>query len=430
MQYRSGAHRVRAAGTMAVAITILIGFTATVEGQEKPLPLPRSCSPIADTHTETDILSAASASSLPQMCGSLLKLASDREYVALDCPYRERILTEIAVLQFRTGDLSGAEKTISEALNSEPNTSFDYSRSLGIQHFILATIRNSRGDYEKAQAEYATAASILDRLGPQEATAVDRIYEEMSMTYLRMGDLQSAEITLQKSLARQKNSSEFSVQKVLATRDSLMHLRYRQGRISDALKMLQTMLADYSDNIAVSSQLRAHLYRDRGEMALATHDLDGAVEHLKKSLSLLDQNGKTPDAALVLAMLGETYTARKDMSAAENAMAEAYNRSKAFEANFPEDAGSICEAYAALLTTQKRWSDARPLFLHTLEIAKDDNTRLASLQHLVKVDHHLRNTEEEMQMRDELKRAARKTPAQPEVQHTVDVLAFSSSSTH
>jgi hypothetical protein len=69
---------------------------------------------------------------------SLTKLLADKTVVAENCPIREKLLAEIAVLRFRAGHVQEAERSVHETLQAHQHSPSTYSSSAGTAHFLLA----------------------------------------------------------------------------------------------------------------------------------------------------------------------------------------------------------------------------------------------------------------------------------------------------
>lgn len=412
------------------AISVLVLFTGLGAADAESVVEQRSttaCQAQFDPRVEADIRSAISPENSANLRRSVDTLIADRAAIAGGCASRASLSTQIAILQYRLGDLASAEKTISESLEEESLAHRERSEGAALNHYMLAGVYKVRGAFRQAEAEYTKAAEIFSNLQPGKPRALARVYGDMAAMYADRGDMRSAEAAMQKSLASE-NAGAGGTAGSVGTRDALVHLAYRRGHLSEALDLLHSMIQDFGENQTISRELRAHMYRDEGELLVAARRPDEAPEPLRKSLSLTDPGTKTPDYAIALAMLSQAYELQKNWPQAEASLQEASKRSAVFETDFPQDAGKILASYGILLSARKRWSDARPVLLHAASLSETDrNVESAVLQSLIQADHHLHERGEERAMKEKLKTLG-SGPADPARENTIDVLAFNGGS--
>jgi tetratricopeptide (TPR) repeat protein len=431
MQYQGIDGRTRAGLFLSITFSIAFAFSFNASAQQQSATgsAEATCTAVATDEISQHLHRAYTVVGHAQTQSALNTLLSDRPGAPQGCPITDKLLSEIAALQFQLGENTSAEQTISEALRSK-SIPDDYAPSIGVDHFILGDICVIRGEYSKAELEFKNAIRIISHFGRSQSAALSRIYQDLGMLYMRLGDLRSAESALQQSLEADKQAPHELPERTLLTKDVLMHLRYRQGRLTEATQMLRNLIADYGDDSAIPQHFRAHLYRDSGEVLVAAKKPDEAVEHLRKCLLLTENESQEPESSIVYVMLTGAYLLQKNVVQAEQAAHEAYDRSQRFERDFPQNAAMACGTYGAVLNTKKQWAQARPLLAHALEISKERATQVQVLQHLIEADHNLHQRQEERQMRRRLKQLLEAAPREPATQHTVDVMAFNSTGSH
>ena len=416
--------------TIAVLVLLTAFSAARAETVSAPPFTGAPCHAPIDQEIEAHLRAATSQNNLADLHRSVDALLADRKAVPEGCAARAELSTQIAFFQYRMGDLLSAEKTIGESLAEESLTHHESSGNSGLNHFMLAGVYKVRGDYAKAELEYNKAVEIFSSQQPAKPRALARVYGDMAAMYADRGDMKSAEAALQKSLASETPSNGASATGSIGTRDALVHLAYRRGRLTDALEMLQSMIRDFAEDHSIARELRAHMYRDEGEVLVASHRPAEATEPLRKSLLLTDSTINTPDYAIALAMLSQAYILQKNWTQADEALKEASGRSAGFEKNFPQDAGKILASYGIFLGSQKRWNDSRPLLLRAAPLTESEkDVESAVLQNLIQADHHLHEKEEERAMREKLKSLGSSQP-NPARENTVDVLAFNGGGPH
>ena len=425
MKYQVIESRIRLALLLPITFSFALTFPVNAFAQQGSTP--RSAEPTCATAPTEEISqhlrTAYQVSGIAATQSALTALIGDRKSARPGCPITDKLLSEIAVLQFQLGQNSAAEQTLAEALRSK-STPDDYVTSIGVDHFILGSIRVIHGDYHKAEFEYKDAIRILNHFGRAQSSSVSRVYQDLGMLYMRMGDLRSAESALQQAIEAQKQAPTELPERAVLIQDVLVHLRYRQGRLTEATKLLQRLVADHGENPAIPRHIRAHLYRDSGEMLIAAKKPDEAVEHLRKCLLLSEDERQQPESSVVFVVLTGAYLSQKNLVEAEKAANEAYERSQHFERDFPQNAAMAYGAYGAVLNMKKQWGQARPLLARAVDLSKERATQVYALQQLVEADHNLHERKEEHQMKRRLKQVLEDVPGEPSRQHTIDVMAF------
>jgi tetratricopeptide (TPR) repeat protein len=269
----------------------------------------------------------------------------------------------------------------------------------------------------------------LNSIEKTDPVTLARVYEDMTLLYTRVGDFGSAERTIEKAVElKQRTAASHS--DMLLLQDTLVHLRFREGRLTEAAQLLDKITEQYGDDPRISTTLRAHVYRDSGEVAIFTKSADIAVARLRKALSISDGKYATPEYATVLMLLSQAYAADDNLQEAQAMAAEAYHRALGFQENFPEDAAMITGAYGAILNKQKQWTDARENLAHALALSKDRDTRMDIIHCLLEADHHLHEKQEESTLRRELKQLVAAAPREPMRENTMDIMAFTRSPSH
>jgi tetratricopeptide (TPR) repeat protein len=273
------------------------------------------------------------------------------------------------------------------------------------------------------------AVHTLSKAGESEATNVARVYSDMAMLYVRSGDVRLAELYLQEASRSERRARNPDKLEQFAHRDALIHLAYLKGRLSDALQITSELIGLYGTDGSISTALRAHLYRDYGQLCAAMGKLDESITYLDHSLALqLKSPAASPqELAFSWAFLARIQIHRKQFDTAEATLTKAQNRIRPFQHDFPDDAAIVAETYGFLLNLESRWAEARTQLQLALQLAGSAPElrlmKLEDLHALARVDHRLHNKAEEKQVRAELKLvgARRRSPWKPD---TVDILTL------
>lgn len=368
--------------------------------------------------------SAYAATAADQMQSAIAELERDLQSAPAGCDLRSGILGEIAFLQFRVGDITDAEDSIRKARRLTPAAFSSDSNSAGALHFLLATVSCSRGDYGQAEREYKAAAAVLARRGKPQALALSRVYQDMALMYMRMHDLRSAERAMQKSLAVESSLPAVSPQALLVARDTIVHLRYQQGRVSEASELISDLVQTYGEDAAVDRHLRAHIRRDYGEMLLILHKPQLAEQQLQMSLALFDPRVDLASSAEVLSDVGQAYAMQDRFADAERVLGSAYAETKKFHGTFVDEAASISANYGRVLVKMRRWSDAQHVLEQALHLTHDGKLQLYTLKDLLLADKHLHDRSDLAGLRRQLRSLELAAAENPVQRDTVDVLAF------
>lgn len=420
MQYTRTRSSVFIPAVLVACAASLVGQTSSVVEQR-----PKAGENVAEILR--DLHSAATVERAAEIQTFIRTLMADRGAFGTDSPSYLHISTEIAVLQFRVGHIEDAERTISDVLNSGAAHRMSNSSDVGLNHFMLASIRTMRADFASAEREYRLALGILKRIGPSQNTAVARVYSDMAIMYMRTNDFRSAEICLKNSLGAESGPGAAAPAEVFLRRDTILHLQYWRGRTTDAAETLRNLFHDYAQNSAIPRYLRAHLYRDSGELSIMTGKYQEAVDRLRLCLSLSDPEMPTPDYALELMTLGDAYSLQNDWADAHQVLQQAWTRSGEFEHNYPSQAGAVGVAYGAVLNREKHFSEARPVLQHALELVQTEpELQVKGINFLIAADHHLHERREERRLRKRLALLEQRPQRDPIRDNTVDVMSFNS----
>ncbi len=264
----------RYSGTTLSHIFIIFSLLPPVFGQQQQAKLQtQACTAETEKRIDADIRIAFQMRNENDYQRALNLLLADRDAALPGCRSRERLFSQIAVTQFRMGNLAASERTVRDILASTSHRQHpDSSPETGLAHFLLAGIYSFRADYASAEREYQSALKIMLSLGHAQMVSVAQIYGDMALLYLRTGNIRASEAALQNSIAAEKNCDAVPLQASILRRDALIHIHYHAGRLTQALNASDELVRDHGEDPSLPLALRAHLFRDRGELALAARN--------------------------------------------------------------------------------------------------------------------------------------------------------------
>ncbi len=374
------------------------------------------------------MLQASSLSRRGSLNAALHLLESSLGKLDGRCSVRATVLTEKAGIHLRLGQMREARQASSAALGFEYGEQIP-AQERGMDEYILASACNAMGQKARAVQEYLLAARTFSQAGASEMTNAARVYSDLAMLYVRSADVPSAERYLDEALRAERSARNPDKTEQLTRQDALMHLDFLKGRLSDALSLIGGLIRSYGRDEGINSALRAHLYRDYGQLFASIGKLDESIQYLEHSVALeLEVPGAPPqELAFSWAFLARIQILRKQFDAAEATLMKAQNRIGPFEYDFPQDAAIVAETYGVLLNLQSRCPEARIQLQRALQLAGSspdlDLMRAEGLRALAQADRRLHRRVEAKQARAELKhlRARGFSEADPD---TVDVLTL------
>jgi tetratricopeptide (TPR) repeat protein len=343
------------------------------------------------------------------------------------CPEKPALLTRLAVWELSQSEFDGALKHAVEALEIGAHYRTITSQDAGVAHFLCGTVQSNNGDIESAERSFRSAIQAFRVLGDFNRPAVARSEADLALLYIRTGRLKQAETALEASL-REEQAGSMPDEERLIRLDSVIHLQCRKGRFTDALHTTERMLARYGESDLVTTSMRAHLYRDRGELLLITGDPDGAEKCLRRSMELMDRSGRLPEFPTALVLLGRVKMMRNDTAQAEKYYAAAADAMQPLAEAFPENAVEIACVFGEFLGSQHRWKEAYEslqtdlVLLHSPGVDSDSASRF--LTDLANADHHLHKRSEEKDAREQAKAFTALQSNPPESNQTVDILTL------
>jgi tetratricopeptide (TPR) repeat protein len=380
----------------------------------------------ADAHRE--LQKTREPSTVQALTEALSSLKSKLDALDATCDARSAVFTRMAAYQFQLEDFNGAADSSFAAL-SVPDVERKLAvEDIGLNHFILGTIYNARGRYSDALREHVKAAQSFAQSGKQNAGRAARIYSDAALLEIKMGDLRSAERYLTKSSAIAESSNTISETDKFLVLDAVAHFQYERGRLTEADHTLSEMVRSYGSSTAVRPSLRAHLYRDCGELSVATGNLDQASDQLQKSTALARVEPVPGNVALSLAMLGNVYVQQGQLHSAEQLFREACDRVGPHADEVPGKAAIVYAVYGSYLHLCRRWRESRTHLQRALQLADEgagnEPLRANCLSELADAAHHLHIKDEEKSMRSQAKALAAGFRPATDGALTVDLLAL------
>lgn len=337
-------------------------------------------------------------------------------------------LTKVAVIQFSAGHMAEALRASETTIHLQDVQQLLDARDLALNYFVLGAGYSLKGQYGKSEQAYLTSLTFYSQSGEDADFLSARVYSDLSLLYLQWGQGKKAEESLEKSAELERKSKGQSETKQLFRLDALAHLQAEQGRVSDAIKTTQLLVQTFGSNASLPAELRAHLYWDEGVLCYLAQKLEESADHLRKSITLASEMPGHPEAALVLATLGQVQIMQKNLGAAEASLHEAEIRMQPFRTDHPVQAAQLAMTLGSLQQSRKRWAEARTQFLQAIDLLQpvtgSTNLRLTCLRGAVTANHHLGNKIEEKSLRRQMKQLiATEAPIRSPIQ-TVDVLAL------
>jgi tetratricopeptide (TPR) repeat protein len=385
------------------------------------------CSPAAD---ETALRAYAEAHKLQQR-GDYHKALEILDSVAAvtpdTCKPKTTVLSLMATVYIDMSNFDEALSITGSSLAIGHKNKTITPDTEGLDHFLRAGIYCNRNNFTVAESEYNLAASSFASMGAIGTIALARVYSDVAGMYIKLGEYRNAEIALNRSLDAEQQSAVVPAEEYVLRLDSLVHLLYRRRKLTEAERSMGHLVEAYGDNPQISVHLRAHLYRDRGEVHVFAADYAGGKKDLQRCLSILNGRNTEPDGARALAVLAELDVRENNIKAAEAKFEEATARIQPIASNFPEDAVEIATVYSAFLNQHRHWAHAREKLLNAARMCDnggiDNVTAVQCYRLLAEADRHLRNHTEEKQLRTKLNALQR--GEQPDSQQqTVDVIAL------
>jgi len=322
------------------------------------------------------------------------------------CRLGAKLYVQIGLLEFRVGRYADAEVAVERARGIHNKAPALTSLELGVSYFVTASTAAIAGQHLAAIRAFQQTTGFFARCGPQAHQLLTRVYSDMAMLYVQQHDLKAAEEMLNKGIAsEQQDTHPDAVQEILI-KDTLCHLEYHQGRMSDAMNVTRALLGKYGTDTTISPLLRAHLYEDYATFCMREDRLNDAVQYFKISVDLENEVPVPVSQARTLALLGRAQMLDSQLSDAEQTLTKAVNQAKAADEN-PIDHALVSETYGEFLIVKRHWNDARTALK---EAVTDGNSsaafasvHIAALIHLADVDHHLHLKKEEKQSRRQAK---------------------------
>ena len=428
MKYRiSSLNKTVTCFVCAVSVFANIGRAADADQHPSPEQV-ASCNEQANSDARRELQKTPQPSTVQGLTQALRSLKSKLDALDATCDARPAILSRMAAYQFQLRDFDAATDSSVAALSvadAERKLSFE---EIGLTHFMLGAIYNARGRYADSVRENVKAAQSFARSGKQNAGRVARIYSDVALLEINMGDLRSAERYLNKSSAIAESSDTISDTDKFLVLDAVAHFEYERGRLTDADRTLNKIVGLYGSSTAISPSLRAHLYRDCGEVSIATGNLDQALDQLQKSTALARAEPAPGTLALSLSMLGSVYLQLGQLNSAEHLFREACDSVDQYADEVPVNAAIVYAVYGNYLHSCRRWRESRTHLQRALQLAqeggKDERIKANCLAKLADAAHHLHIKDEEKSMRSQAKAMAAGFRHSTDGALTVDLLTL------
>ncbi len=322
------------------------------------------------------------------------------------CSLLARVYTQIGRLELRMGDFEAASGASQEALRLHALKPALACEETGLNYFVIADSRSGVGEFAEAELSYKQAAHVFESCGGHAEVLVARVYSDLAMVYVNERNLKAAEQAIEKSVAAEKSTANPDRMEEILGQQSLAHIKYLQGRVSEALGTTRDLVNRYGGDDALNPALRGSLYDDYGELCTQQGKLAEAAEALNMSATLKAKCPGRTGVAKTLARLAWVHTLLKQFDDAENTLNDAEGRlSGPAGRQDPLEAAIVAETYGAFLNTRQQWNDARAKLLNALASGNSGpafaEIHAAALLQLAEADHHLHRKKEERESRNQ-----------------------------
>jgi tetratricopeptide (TPR) repeat protein len=224
------------------------------------------------------------------------------------------------------------------------------------------------------------------------------------MVYVQQRDLKSAERAIETSLDTEKQGGKVDPRQAILVADTLSHMEYQRGRISEATANTRELLNKYGTDDKIPNPLRAHLYEDYATLCMQQNNISEAVKYFTVSVGLQREAPVQSTLARTLALLARAQIAANQLDDARQTVTEAVAKEGLVHEN-PIDDAVVSESYGEYLIARRRWDEARTAFKTTLSYGSTSpafaNVHIEALQQLAEADHHLHLKKEEKSSRKE-----------------------------
>jgi predicted ATPase len=210
---------------------------------------------------------------------------------------------------WQLGDYKAARQMLEEGLESARRGSDSRVEALGL--YYLAQTLSSMGDFLAAQNLFEQALPIARLLGDENLT---QVLSGLGGNFWRMGDIESAEVHIQESLALARAQGAIALEA-----QAINYLGLVAGSRSD----LETEQACYQESLELSRR-SGDLYREAialanlAVIAVLRQSFQEAIGYLEPSLEMFNDLGRLESVALNLGnqahiylQMGDLETARK-----------------------------------------------------------------------------------------------------------------------
>ena len=143
----------------------------------------------------------------------------------------------------------------------------------------------------------------------------------------------------------------------------------RAGHLSEALHLMNKAAAMCGDDQAMN---RAHVFRELGELARNSHDLNAAQAHYEEAVVLLRPLDDRLKLAHTIRHLGDVHVECGHWNEAERCFTEALNIYRNHPSPGALDLANAVRAYAALKTKLGHCDEARNLWVEAGELYQSE----------------------------------------------------------
>jgi tetratricopeptide (TPR) repeat protein len=253
-------------------------------------------------------------------------------------------LLNLATLLYRTGRLDEAEQLARDGL--EQVRSHDGKPELLLAHALnsLALVLNRQGDLAAAENMYREAESLRRALLPHDHPLVMEISANLAIVLCDQGKFADAELLLRRTLEVERSRLGADHPDVATTLNDIATVVNYQGRYDESERLSRESLAIREQRLGPDHESVAACLDTLATALIEQGGTDEAEAHLRRAIEIRRKSANDPiSLAISLSNLG------------------------------------------SLLKRQKRYADAEPLFLETLEI---DKHRYGADHPEVAIDHN------------------------------------------
>ncbi len=229
---------------------------------------------------------------------------------------RGNALSSLTAIHIHRGDVEAALRYAEEALANGRSIPDLWQEQIALSNLAVAHFMAL--DWRGAVSSLQEAIVLAEMIGDKRVQAGQAV--NMGLTYLNLGDAQSAERYLGNGI-RLARASHLLEYELLAQR-ALAELSIRTGDIETARKMLQA--ADELANALDDSAGLAKIERIWAELNLAANAMQEALAHAQAAIESAKDQGLSADVAIGKRVLGQVLLADGQLESARTVLAESH----------------------------------------------------------------------------------------------------------